>query len=147
MAPRPPVGASLVYPVASRHCPNDLLEWYVSSSVFNRCVHYRSRNANPDYGESHYIGPIKGAQPNSEAWVDGFDHTPWLSLNAYFARAFKEGCFPPIEGFRVYVWARPHKKDAEARADEVGRPRGWELVRFVTLHIYSWWILFRLYVG
>lgn len=28
-----------------------------------------------DYGESHYIGPIEGAQPNSQAWVDGFDHT------------------------------------------------------------------------
>ena len=28
-----------------------------------------------DYGESHYIGPIKGDQPKSNAWVDGFDHT------------------------------------------------------------------------
>jgi glucan endo-1,3-alpha-glucosidase len=27
-----------------------------------------------DYGESHYIGPIEGAQPNSQAWVNGFDH-------------------------------------------------------------------------
>ena len=28
-----------------------------------------------DYGESHYIGPIDGAQPNSQEWVDGFNHT------------------------------------------------------------------------
>jgi glucan endo-1,3-alpha-glucosidase len=28
-----------------------------------------------DYGESHYIGPIEGAQPNSQTWVNGFDHT------------------------------------------------------------------------
>lgn len=28
-----------------------------------------------DYGESHYVGPIKGAQPNSQAWVDGMNHT------------------------------------------------------------------------
>lgn len=28
-----------------------------------------------DYGESHYIGPIEGSQPNSQAWVDGMDHT------------------------------------------------------------------------
>jgi Glycosyl hydrolase family 71 len=28
-----------------------------------------------DYGESHYIGPIKGSQPNSQAWVDGLNHT------------------------------------------------------------------------
>ncbi|KAJ7697799.1 glycosyl hydrolase family 71-domain-containing protein [Mycena rosella] len=27
-----------------------------------------------DYGESHYVGPIEGAQPNSQAWVNGFDH-------------------------------------------------------------------------
>lgn len=27
-----------------------------------------------DYGESHYIGPIEGAQPMSESWVNGFDH-------------------------------------------------------------------------
>ena len=43
-----------------------------------------------DYGESHYMAPVRGAQPNSEAWVDGFPHSPWLVLNAYFARAFKE---------------------------------------------------------
>lgn len=28
-----------------------------------------------DYGESDYIGPIKGSQPNSQAWVDGLNHT------------------------------------------------------------------------
>jgi hypothetical protein len=28
-----------------------------------------------DYGESHYVGPIKGAQPNSQAWTDGMNHT------------------------------------------------------------------------
>ena len=27
-----------------------------------------------DYGESHYIGPIEGAQPMSESWVNGFSH-------------------------------------------------------------------------
>ena len=27
-----------------------------------------------DYGESHYIGPVEGAQPMSEAWVNGFNH-------------------------------------------------------------------------
>jgi len=33
-----------------------------------------------DYGESHYIGPIEGAQPMSEAWVNGFDHQGISSL-------------------------------------------------------------------
>jgi glucan endo-1,3-alpha-glucosidase len=80
-----------------------------------------------DYGESHYLAPVRGAQPNSQAWVDGFPHTPWLVLNAYFVRAFKEGRMPPIEHDQVFVWARPHPKDATA-LDPVPRPRDWELV-------------------
>ncbi|KAH8115173.1 glycoside hydrolase family 71 protein [Phellopilus nigrolimitatus] len=80
-----------------------------------------------DYGESHYLGPIKGAQPNSQAWVDGFDHTPWLHLSAYFARAFKTGEYPAVEEDRVYIWARPHPRNALAPDDKVGRPTGWEL--------------------
>lgn len=99
-----------------------------------------------DYGESHYIGPIKvratfthshthilnwflqGAQPNSEAWVDGYPHEPWLYLNSYFARAFKDGVYPEIRRDKIFVWARPHPKDAVAN-EEVPRPDNWELVR------------------
>jgi hypothetical protein len=82
-----------------------------------------------DYGESHYISKIKGAQPNSEAWCNGFPHEAWLSLNAYYAQAFKEGRYPAIHDDRVWMWARPHLKDTEA-PDEVPRPRNWELVTF-----------------
>lgn len=32
-----------------------------------------------DYGESHYVGPIEGSQPMSEAWTKGYDHTGVLS--------------------------------------------------------------------
>ena len=78
-------------------------------------------------GESHYIGPIKGAQPNSHAWVDGFPHTAWLHLNAYYAKAFKDGVFPCIEEDQIFIWGRPHPKNAEA-ADNVCRPTNWELV-------------------
>ncbi|TFY78477.1 hypothetical protein EWM64_g5537 [Hericium alpestre] len=67
------------------------------------------------------------AQPNSQAWVDGFPHDPWLVLNAYFIRAFKEGRMPPVEKDRIFMWARPHPKAAEATEDDVGRPTGWEL--------------------
>ncbi|KAI0827705.1 glycoside hydrolase family 71 protein [Trametes gibbosa] len=81
-----------------------------------------------DYGESHYIGPIKGAQPNSQAWVDGFPHTAWLDLTRYYARAFKEGVYPPIERDKIYLWSRPHLKTAEAADDPVGRPDRWQLV-------------------
>lgn len=27
-----------------------------------------------DYGESHYLGPIKGSQAGSDAWTNGYDH-------------------------------------------------------------------------
>lgn len=27
-----------------------------------------------DYSESHYIGPIEGAQPNSQGWTNGMPH-------------------------------------------------------------------------
>ncbi|KAI0262252.1 glycoside hydrolase family 71 protein [Gloeopeniophorella convolvens] len=79
-----------------------------------------------DYGESHYLAPVHGAQPNSQAWVDGFPHDPWLALNAYFARAFKEGRMPAVGHDRLFLWARPHPKDVVA-PDSVPRPRDWEL--------------------
>lgn len=99
----------------------------------NRVLSLRRVIPFTDYGESHYIGPIKGAQPNSQAWVDGFDHLPWLKLSGYFARAFKDGVYPLIEEDQIYMWARPHPKDAEAVDDNVSRPRNWELVRTVLL--------------
>ncbi|KAI0644960.1 glycoside hydrolase family 71 protein [Trametes meyenii] len=80
-----------------------------------------------DFGESHYIGPIKGAQPNSQSWVDGFPHTAWLDLTRYFARAFKDGVYPPIERDKIYMWSRPHLKSAEAVNDPIGRPDRWQL--------------------
>ncbi|KAJ6631487.1 glycoside hydrolase [Mycena sp. CBHHK59/15] len=80
-----------------------------------------------DYGESHYICPtIKGAQPNSQAWVDGFSHASWLYLNSYFARAFKDGTYPQIHKDQIFLWGRPHPKAAEAN-ELVPRPRNWEL--------------------
>lgn len=90
---------------------------------------------NTDYGESHYIGPIKGAQPHSQAWVDGFPHDAWLHMNAYFARAFREGKYPSIEKDRIFMWARLHPKDAET-PDTVPRPRNWELVSVLSICSY-----------
>ncbi|KLO15086.1 glycoside hydrolase [Schizopora paradoxa] len=80
-----------------------------------------------DYGESHYIGPVDGAQPNSQAWVDGFDHTAWLKLTKFFAVAFKTGIYPAIDEERIFAWARPHSKDAVATRDYVPRPDNWQL--------------------
>lgn len=80
-----------------------------------------------DYGESHYIGPIEGAQPNSQAWTDGFDHTAWLNLTKYYAAAFKTGSYPPIETDQLYLWARPHPATAQASNDPVGPPTNADL--------------------
>ena len=73
------------------------------------------------------MGPIKGAQPNSHAWVDGYPHEPLLHLAGYYACAFKHGMYPPVEADTIYMWARPHPKNAIAE-DAVPRPRNWELV-------------------
>ncbi|KAF8631025.1 hypothetical protein AX15_002636 [Amanita polypyramis BW_CC] len=75
-----------------------------------------------DYGESHYIGPVKGAQPNSQAWVDGFDHTGWLHMTKYYTTAFKTGSYPPIETDQLFMWARTHPANAQASNDPVGPP-------------------------
>ncbi|KAF7362348.1 AA-TRNA-LIGASE-II domain-containing protein [Mycena venus] len=80
-----------------------------------------------DYGESHYICPtVRGAQPNSHAWVDGFPHGAWLHLNSFFARAFKDGAYPHIERDQIFMWGRPHPRAADA-PESVPRPRNWEL--------------------
>ncbi|EPQ54502.1 glycoside hydrolase [Gloeophyllum trabeum ATCC 11539] len=81
-----------------------------------------------DYGESHYIGPIEGAQPNSQAWVDGLNHTGWLDMTSYFATAYKTGSYPAITKDKIYLWSRTHPRDADAN-DPVGKPSNFELTQ------------------
>ncbi|KAH8119175.1 glycoside hydrolase family 71 protein [Phellopilus nigrolimitatus] len=81
-----------------------------------------------DYGESSYLGPIKGAQPNSQAWVDGFNHTAWLDLTKYFALAYKTGTYPLVLDDAIYLWARPHAKGATAKSDAVGKPANYDIL-------------------
>ncbi|KAI0712188.1 glycoside hydrolase [Earliella scabrosa] len=81
-----------------------------------------------DYGESHYIGPIRQNLPaGSEAWVNGFDHQAWLSLVNFFATSFKTGQAPAIEKDQIVMWSRPHPKDAVATADGLGAPSNFQL--------------------
>lgn len=79
-----------------------------------------------DYGESSYIGPIDGAQPNSQSWVDGFDHSALQEINRYYATAFRTGNYPAITQDKVYLTARPHPAFANAYSDPVGPPTGRE---------------------
>ncbi|KAJ7078488.1 glycoside hydrolase family 71 protein [Mycena epipterygia] len=79
-----------------------------------------------DYGESHYVGPIHGAQPNSQAWVNGFDHQGWLDLLVYYIAAFKTGQYPAISRDRIFLWARLYPAQANAASDSVGKPNNWQ---------------------
>jgi len=91
-----------------------------------------------DYGESSYIGPIKGSQPKSQAWVDGFDHQGWLTMTNYYAQAFKTGSYPnPPTEDHVVLWARPHSKNANS-GDPVGKPTNWELL---SDNLWAWVLL------
>ncbi|KAJ6582853.1 glycoside hydrolase family 71 protein [Mycena sp. CBHHK59/15] len=79
-----------------------------------------------DFGESHYLGEIHGAQPNSQAWVNGFDHQGWLDLLAYYIVAFKTGQYPAISRDRVFLWARLFPAQANAPLDKIGKPLNWQ---------------------
>ncbi|TCD66615.1 hypothetical protein EIP91_001125 [Steccherinum ochraceum] len=88
-----------------------------------------------DYGESHYIAPIKGDQPNSQAWVDGFEHDGWLDMTNYYATAYKTGNYPDITEDKLYMWARPHPKDANA-PDGVGKPDNFDMFQDTLWAVY-----------
>ncbi|KAF8307707.1 hypothetical protein DL93DRAFT_1994463 [Clavulina sp. PMI_390] len=79
-----------------------------------------------DYGESHYVGPIGPDQPNSQAWVNGFDHTPWTTMTKYYADAWRTGVYPTITKNKIYLSSRPHPKGASASSDSVGIPNNWQ---------------------
>ncbi|TFK24019.1 glycoside hydrolase family 71 protein [Coprinopsis marcescibilis] len=75
-----------------------------------------------DYGECHYMGPIEGAQPLSEAWTAGYDHQGWLDLQHYYITAYKTGSYPTIEGDRVFLWGRLYPARTQVLTDPVGVP-------------------------
>ncbi|KAF5376288.1 hypothetical protein D9615_008530 [Tricholomella constricta] len=79
-----------------------------------------------DYGESHYMGPIKGAQPDGTTWTHGFPHTAWYDLCQYYITAFKTGSYPAITQDIIYYWARPHPAAAQASSDSLAKPQGWD---------------------
>ena len=49
-------------------------------------------------------------------------------MTNYYATAFRTGTYPPITEDQIYMWARPHPKDAIAWNDTVGKPTSYELV-------------------
>ncbi|PBL02957.1 hypothetical protein ARMGADRAFT_1042537 [Armillaria gallica] len=79
-----------------------------------------------DYGESDYFGPFKGAQPDGTYWAENFPHTVFYDLSQYYMTAFKTGSYPAITQDVIYYWARPHPYAANANADSLGKPTGWD---------------------
>ncbi|KAF9456254.1 glycoside hydrolase [Collybia nuda] len=79
-----------------------------------------------DYGESHYLGPVKGAQPAGTTWTNNMPHTAWYDMSQYYITAFKTGSFPAITQDVIYYWARTHPATATASADPLPRPSGFD---------------------
>ena len=93
-----------------------------------------------DYGESSYIGPIAGDMPSeAKAFAtSAFPHTDILSLNAFYAQAWKSGAYPTITQDKAWIMARPHPANASPYGDSIGAPsnRGWTQDNFyVQVHL------------
>lgn len=57
-------------------------------------------------------------------------------MTSYYATAYKTGSYPQITEDKLYMWARPHTKDANA-PDPVGKPDNYELVSLSITHCIS----------
>ncbi|GFZ45246.1 hypothetical protein JCM24511_02972 [Saitozyma sp. JCM 24511] len=101
-----------------------------------------------DFGESHYIAPIRGAQPGSEAWTEGMEHEAFREMTRWFANRWRRGATSAHAGqgaadgsaefdvdgenrdeVRVWGWWRTHPSDVVASDDPVGRPTHAEWAR------------------
>lgn len=54
--------------------------------------------------------------------------TGWLAMTNYYATAFRQGSYPSITQDQIYIWARPHPKNADASNDPVAKPTSYQLV-------------------
>lgn len=135
----------------------EIISWNDVSTTFIKSGTRRSLIAETvtlfeQYGESHYINVINGDQPpESKVWTMNpdsesclpmmsqvtitptfsraiVDHTPYLSLQAFYSAAWKNGAVPAITQDKVWLTARPHTMAAIGTADSVPRPDGWDLV-------------------
>ncbi|WRT67733.1 uncharacterized protein IL334_004705 [Kwoniella shivajii] len=89
-----------------------------------------------DFGESHYIGPITGAQPGSESWTADMPHDGFRWMTKYFIDQWKHQAHnvehgKPTKGKeegkdqgkgRLVVWYRTQSKDMNIAEDNVGKP-------------------------
>ncbi|ORX38896.1 glycosyl hydrolase family 71-domain-containing protein [Kockovaella imperatae] len=76
-----------------------------------------------DFGESHYVGPIRQV---STPWSVSMPHTPLLPLINYYSSAFKYGSYPSINTDQIFLWSRPHSKWAQPYAPTLSKPNNWQ---------------------
>lgn len=97
-------------------------------------IHVTSWN---DYGESHYIAPVLGAEPGSGNWTKGMDHEAFRDMTKYFASRWRDGAPEVGDEVVLWLWYRTHPAAVGADSDEVGPPgnrgRAKDLVNMVIL--------------
>ncbi|BGO89634.1 hypothetical protein NBRC10512_001513 [Rhodotorula toruloides] len=80
-----------------------------------------------DFGESHYLGPVRasaGVPSGATAYADTkHDHLPMLWLSAYYNIWFKSGSPPPISTECLVWWYRPHPAKVSATSDPLSAPQ------------------------
>ncbi|KAJ5795911.1 CAZyme family GH71 [Penicillium psychrosexuale] len=125
--------------------PSDLLwfnRWNEILALKPRFIEIVTWN---DYGESHYIGPLKSPHTDDGAskWVNDMPHDGWLDISKPYIAAFKAGQSSPdnhISSDELVYWYRPAPRGVDCDSTDtcmvpanngsgnyfMGRPDGWE---------------------
>lgn len=63
-----------------------------------------------DYGESHYIGPIRpaGIVPGANRYVDNNPHDAWRDVLPYYIAQYKTGAPPSVNTDQVVFYHKPN---------------------------------------
>ncbi|WWC70808.1 uncharacterized protein I206_104760 [Kwoniella pini CBS 10737] len=86
-----------------------------------------------DFGESHYIGPILGAQPGSENWTNGMIHEGFRLITKYYIKQWKDQIIVKgkngdgdkakhEEKAKLIIWYRIQSKEMSLTEDKVAKP-------------------------
>lgn len=67
-----------------------------------------------DYGESHYIGPIRpgGIVANAPRYVSNNPHDAWRDILPYYISIYKNGGAPPVTKERAVYYHKPNPNSA-----------------------------------
>ncbi|KAH7100577.1 glycosyl hydrolase family 71-domain-containing protein [Auriculariales sp. MPI-PUGE-AT-0066] len=89
-----------------------------------------------DYGESHYIGPLRDEKPDVYAggptgavkWTPGHDHSAWATVAAPYIAAYKQGASSPIVSSDHLVYYYRQQSNSLQCSDPVPTPTGASLM-------------------